>query len=117
MKAIDLGLDAVITSRLLRARQTAEIVAEALNVAVSEDPRLAGGFSIDHLGAILAPHRDASAIMLVGHEPTFSTTISRLIGGGSIDMKKGTLARVDLHDTRQLRGELVWLIPPKILAY
>jgi phosphohistidine phosphatase SixA len=51
---------------------------------------------------------------LVGHEPTFSLTIAELIGGGRVQMKKGALARVDVN--RNLQGELVWLLQPKILA-
>ncbi|MBZ0288948.1 MAG: hypothetical protein K8I30_15125, partial [Anaerolineae bacterium] len=53
-------------------------------------------------------------IMFVGHEPDFSTAVSKLIGGGEIVMKKGGMARVDLFSTTPLRGALVWVIPPKV---
>ena len=37
---------------------------------------------IQALAAILEEHKDQKRIMLVGHEPDFSHTISELIGGG-----------------------------------
>jgi phosphohistidine phosphatase SixA len=53
--------------------------------------------------------------MLVGHEPSFSATVGRLIGRAAIDFKKGALARVYLSDTSELEGELMWLVPPRVL--
>jgi phosphohistidine phosphatase len=54
--------------------------------------------------------------MVVGHEPDFSDTISALIGGGRIVCKKGGLALVEIPDAQSRKGELVWLVPPKVLA-
>lgn len=115
---LDLGLDAIITSPLVRARQTAEIVAEKLGLRakLSEDKRLASGFNQDQLHVILREHSRANAVMLVGHEPDLSETISKLIGGGRIVMKKGGLALVELPNAQSRRGELLWLLPPKWLA-
>jgi phosphohistidine phosphatase len=53
--------------------------------------------------------------MLVGHEPDFSLIISALTGGGKVILKKGGLARVDITATAPLQGDLVWLLPPKIM--
>ncbi len=114
-----LGLkpDLILTSPYLRACQTAEIVASQLKKAkLVEDRRLAPGFNIDKLAEILREHPQAKSLMLVGHEPDFGETISRLIGGGDILPKKGSLTRVDLPDPATLKGELIWLIPPQILA-
>jgi phosphohistidine phosphatase len=116
IRRLDLGLDVILTSPLVRARATAEIVAEALgpSARLVTDPRLAPGFGPRHLKALLAAHRGAEALMLVGHEPDFSQTISHLIGGGRLDVKKGALALVELEDRAGL-GRLVWLIPPRVL--
>jgi phosphohistidine phosphatase SixA len=54
--------------------------------------------------------------MVVGHEPDFSATIGALIGGGSIICRKGGLALVELPDAHSHKGELLWLVPPRILA-
>jgi phosphohistidine phosphatase len=117
LRALDPGLDLIITSPLLRAQQTAEIVASALGpgAKLTTDPRLAPGFGPGQLKALLAAHRGASALMLVGHEPDFSETVSHLIGGGRLDVKKGALALVELEDRAALAGRLLWLIPPKVL--
>ncbi|HEY5491280.1 MAG TPA: phosphohistidine phosphatase SixA [Gemmatimonadaceae bacterium] len=115
---LDLGLDAIITSPLVRAKQTAEIVAEELGLRskMSEDKRVGPGFNEDRLRVILREHAHANAVMLVGHEPDLSSTISALIGGGRIVMKKGGLALVELPDAQSRRGELLWLSSPKWLA-
>jgi phosphohistidine phosphatase len=118
IRKLNLGLDAIITSPLTRAQQTAEIVAEELDLLdlLFIDERLSPGFGPGDLAAILEEHDQAEAVMLVGHEPDFSLMIEHLIGGGTLVCKKGSLARVDLRDAGPLAGELVWLIPPKALA-
>jgi len=112
---LDLEPDVVITSPLTRAKQTAQIVAERLQNRVTEDVRLAESFDMNVLTGILRERADLQSILLVGHEPDFSSTIGQLIGGGRIDLKKGGLARVDLPDASSASGELIWLIPPKFL--
>jgi phosphohistidine phosphatase len=112
------ALDLIITSPLVRAYQTAEIAAQQLNMLdrLIQDERLAPGFGPDQLAQILKAHPGAASFMLVGHEPDFSETIQRLIGGGQVVCKKGSLAYVNLYNPAALRGELVWLIPPQVLA-
>ncbi|HVP77825.1 MAG TPA: phosphohistidine phosphatase SixA [Thermodesulfobacteriota bacterium] len=115
---LELGLEVVMTSPLVRAFQTAEIVARKLNLLdkLVKDERLGPGFSAPHVPKILAAHAKANAVMLVGHEPSFSEAISYLIGGGRVVCKKGSLACVDLEDASSLRGKLLWLLQPKVLA-
>jgi phosphohistidine phosphatase len=115
---LDLQLDLILTSPLVRALQTARIVAEALGMQehLLADERLAPGFDTPALAEMLKERSDLSALMLVGHEPDFSETIGALIGGGRVVCKKGSLARVDLPDDGSLAGELVWLIPPGALG-
>jgi phosphohistidine phosphatase len=116
--AMDLGLKVIVTSPLVRARRTADIVAEAAGgeVDVAEDERLAGGFDVKALRTIVAEHGTPKALMLVGHEPDFSTAVGALIGGGRVVCKKGGLARVDAADGDLEAAELVWLVPPSQLG-
>jgi phosphohistidine phosphatase len=116
--ALALDLDCIVTSPLLRAKQTAEIVAERLEMGakVVEDSRLAGGFAIDALAAILRDHAEDDSIMLVGHEPSMSATIGRAIGTARIEFKKAALAGVELPDPSSTTGMLFCLIPPKVLV-
>lgn len=115
---LSLDLDAIVTSPLLRAKQTAEIVAERLGrgTKLVEDPRLGAGFNPERLGAILAAHADAKAIALVGHEPAMSATIGHSIGGAGIELKKAALAGVEFIHPASTSGTLFCLIPPKILV-
>ena len=112
------ALDAIFTSPLVRARQTAEIVAKKLRLvrALVLEERLAPGFGADELKGILEEHRALRGLMLVGHEPDFSRVISSCIGGGSVECRKGSLIRVDMDDISSLAGVLVWLLPPQMLA-
>lgn len=115
---LELELQLILTSPLIRAYQTAEIIARQLKMQdkLVEDERLGSQFGIKFLAEILAEHSKADSLMLVGHEPAMSETVSHLVGGGRIDFKKGTLAYVQLDNAKSLHGELVWLIPPKVLA-
>lgn len=109
---------ALLASPLLRARQTAEIVARHLRppVAVTVDERLAPGFGPDALRRILAEHTGSKALLLVGHEPDFSATIAKCVGGGRIELKTGGLARVVLDDPAKPSGILSWLLGAEVLA-
>ena len=112
----DLGvkLDAILSSPYTRAYQTADIVAGKLGLEVKAEPLLAPGFNSDKLVEIVRSFADDQALLLVGHEPNFSMVIAEITGGGRVQMKKGTLARVDVN--RELQGELVWLLQPKLLT-
>ena len=117
MASLGIEFDAVLTSPLVRARETAEIVAARLGAThrLREEPRLEPGFDVTRLSDVLAGRGRDRTLLLVGHEPDFSQMIGHLTGGGRLVMKKGGLARVDLEDPASLRGTLVWLLPPKVL--
>ena len=114
--------DVILTSPLTRAVQTAEIVAEEVGLldSLEVEESLACGFGVEDLRRLLTGYADAREMVLVGHEPDFSTVVSILTGGtglfSRIVFKKGCLARVDLLDEEGLAGKLVWLIPPKLLS-
>jgi len=112
---LELDLKAILTSPLVRARQTAEAVAGRLDMQPIEEPALAPGFNARRLQDVLKRYPDAGALMLVGHEPDFSRTIAQLIGGGRVAMKKGGLARVDLASFDPPKGELAWLLTSRTL--
>jgi phosphohistidine phosphatase len=118
LRALDLSLDVIVTSPLVRARETAEVVAAELGLGgrIVEDDRLAPGFDLRRLEQVLAAQAPAGAVMVVGHEPDFSETIAELIGGGDVVMKKGGLARVDVTAPASGGGRLVWLLTPPLLG-
>ena len=111
---IGVQFDVVLASPYARAYQTADIVAGKLGLEVKTEPRLAPGFNVDKLRKIVAEYDQSEALLLVGHEPALSTVIAEITGGGRVQMKKGTLARVDVN--YDVQGELVWLLQPKVLT-
>jgi len=102
--------DLIVTSPLPRALQTAKAAAEQLKAKLRQDEALEPGFGISELGAVLKRHR-SKVLMLVGHEPDFSSVISALTGG-FVKMSKAGVARVDI-DPETEKGRLLWLFPPK----
>jgi len=120
LAAMGVAPEAIVTSPLARARRTAELVAEAMDARdrLVEDARVAHGLDARALADIVAERAPKKALMVVGHEPDFSTTIAALIGGGRVVCKKGGLARVDVETTdgRLADGELVWLLAPSQLS-
>jgi phosphohistidine phosphatase SixA len=60
-------------------------------------------------------HVRVQRVMVVGHEPDFSYIIGALTGGSQIEMKKGSLALVELIPRYDGDGVLHWLLPPKHL--
>ena len=113
---LDLKLDAIVTSPLVRAKETAEIAAEPLKMQPEPDEGLGPDFDVKRLGEILRKHASADAIMLVGHEPNMSETIGEIVGSAKVDLKKGGLACVEVDDATDVSGTLLWLIPPKVLT-
>jgi phosphohistidine phosphatase len=101
----------VVTSPLPRASQTAEIAAEQLKTKLRQDEALEPGFGITELRTVLKRHH-SRALMLVGHEPDFSSVISALTGA-SIKLSKAGVALVDF-DRETEKGRLLWLFPPKL---
>lgn len=118
LEALGLSPDVIVTSPLARAYQTARIVARQVGLQdrLVTDERLAPGFGVGELRGILEEYPGAAAVMLVGHEPDFSLTVGDLIGGGTVVFKKGGLGRVDASDASLGDAELVWLLPPSVLA-
>jgi len=108
---LNVRLNLIVTSPLPRASQTADIAADYLKGKVRKDELLAPGFGMSELRTVLKRH-DAKALMLVGHEPDFTTVISGLTRA-SLKLSKGGVALVDV-DPDSEEGKLLWLFPPKI---
>jgi phosphohistidine phosphatase len=112
-------MDVVLTSTLVRAKQTAELVAGGLNPRppVSTVESLAPGGTYQEIVADLEKHARRKRIALVGHEPGIGEFAARLIGSRHpIEFKKGAVCRIDV-DSIPPSGpaDLRWLLTPKIL--
>ena len=112
-------IDIVLTSPLVRARQTAEIVAAGLDPRPSlvHADALApeGGFAA--VLAELVKHARKTRIALVGHEPNIGELAARLLGSRhAIEFKKGAVCRIDVEALPPSGpGDLRWLLTPKVL--
>jgi len=111
--------DQVLTSRLVRARQTAEILAQALGprTGVTAVEALAPGGTPAAVVSALAEHVRQGSVAIVGHEPDLGQLAARLIGAKApIPFKKGAVCRIDLDTLPPTHpGRLVWFAPPKML--
>ena len=102
--------DLIVSSPLPRALQTAEAAAEQLKTKLCQDEALEPGFGIGELSTVLKQH-GSKVLMLVGHEPDFSSVIAALTGG-FVKMSKAGVALIDI-DPETEKGRLLWLFPPK----
>jgi len=122
MRELGLKFDAVLSSPLLRARQTAQSVAKELKLKTK--PVLTAHLAPDGSPKLLIEQLietgvNSKNILLVGHEPYLSQFISLLISGSTttaIELKKGGLAKLEVRHLGYARcASLAWLLTPKQL--
>jgi phosphohistidine phosphatase len=110
--------DALLTSPLRRAKQTASIAAAAWGrIEPVEASALAGG-SFEEQAAVLDRHPPDATVAVVGHEPHVSALLARLLGSRHDDrlaFKKGGAALVEVPGRLAGGGQLAWFLPPKVL--
>ena len=120
LKRLGVCPHAILSSPLLRAKQTADIVAPVLapRCVVQLCEALAPGHHVaDVVRALGRRRRD---IMLVGHEPDLGHLASFLLTGSvqqlSLQFKKGGIAAIEVETLPPRGGTLLWLLTPKQLS-
>jgi phosphohistidine phosphatase len=110
--------DVLLTSPLPRAAETAAIAAESWGgVTPTSEPVLAHG-SIEQILAVLAQQGPDRHVAIVGHEPTLSALLARLLGSGTGErfaFRKGGVAHLDVPGSLKDGGRLEWFTRPRIL--
>lgn len=116
---LDVTVDEIFSSPLVRAKQTADILAAGLpgKPAVKILDALSPGHSPTSVMAQLARSARRRRIALVGHEPGLGELAAHLIGAGrALPFKKGGVCRIDVESlTSRRAGALNWFVTPKIL--
>jgi phosphohistidine phosphatase len=116
LKGAGLLPEIVLTSPLIRARQTAD---EFCTTAKIPGPVtqgwLASGMAPETAIAELAAFRDFKRVAIVGHEPDFSILVEWILGvtGGGVEFKKGAIACLRITPPTRF-GNLLYLIPQKL---
>jgi phosphohistidine phosphatase len=119
LERLGVSLDVVLTSPLVRARQTAEIVASAFDarppiVAVES---LAPDGTYQAVLSDLEKQARRSSIALVGHAPGIGEVAARLAGSRHpFEFKKGAVCRIDVETLPPAGpGSLRWFLTTRIL--
>jgi len=123
LQHLKIPFGAVLTSPVLRARQSAEIVAAALSMEaqLEETSGLAPESTVEHLLFSLTRYQDREHLLLVGHEPLLSRTMASLLCGSSgkimeIAVRKGSLCRIEVDGVPpKSAGILHWFLTAKQL--
>jgi phosphohistidine phosphatase len=113
------SLDVVLTSPLVRSRQTADVVAAGFDPPpqVVTVEGLAPGGAYQAVLADLEKYPRKARIALVGHEPSLGEFAARLIGTRHpLAFKKGAICRIDVQALPPAGpGSLRWFLTPKLL--
>lgn len=119
LNELGVSFDMVISSPLVRTRQTADTIAEGLKgkPAVTTSDALAPAGTSASVIQELGKHMRKGRIALVGHEPNIGELAARLIGARSpFEFKKGAICRIDFEIFPPKGvGELKWFLTPKML--
>jgi phosphohistidine phosphatase len=118
LKELKVKPDVLITSPFVRAAQTAEIFAEALNYPTGKI-RVSDALKPAANPAEIAKeisHLKAKEVMCVGHAPHLDQLISQLAGGRGVftSLKKAGVASLE-HVGMHSSWRLQWILTPKVL--
>ena len=119
LDAIGVAFDLILTSPLVRARQSADVFAETMKSkpTVANTDSLAPAGTPTAVMQELGKHMRKGRIALVGHEPNLGELAARLIGAKSpLEFKKGGVCRIDFDVVPPKGvGHLQWFVTPRML--
>ncbi|WP_127478142.1 phosphohistidine phosphatase SixA [Sulfurivermis fontis] len=112
-------IDVLASSPLLRALQTADILAARIGGKAVQLPQLAPGHAPGQVLTWLRSQGDNPCVALVGHEPDLGVLAAWLLTGGQggfLPLKKGGACLLHFKDgIKEGKAELVWAMPPAVL--
>ncbi len=119
LNALDVQVDAIISSPLKRATQTASLVANEIGYEqkIELSPALRPDAAFEDFRGLLDKYAKQDAIMVIGHNPSLGRFLSLLITDGgnedAVDLKKGAVAKTDFGGRRP--AVLNWCVTPKLV--
>jgi phosphohistidine phosphatase len=118
LTALDVHVDAIVSSPLKRSTQTAALVGNELGYEgkLQLDTALRPEAGLADFRKLLEKYARLEAIMVVGHNPNLSQFLGSVISDSgceaSLELKKGAVAKVEM---RRTSGTLQWCVTPKLL--
>ncbi len=101
----------ILCSPMVRARETAEIVAEIYGIKYEiVQELLPENVSLDSLKNLISEEN----ILLIGHAPSIEEFVSELIGGGKVKLKAGAVAGLDVEEFKRGGAKLIYLVTPQV---
>ena len=117
LAALDITVDAILSSPLRRATQTAAVVANEIGYEeqVIIEAALSPGASYEQFQELLSRYSRRDAIMVVGDNPTMTEFVNKLIGSpvNAVEVKKGSIVRVEKEGRKP--AVLKWCMTPKVI--
>ena len=130
IKKLKIKIDLILTSPLSSCKQTGEIINDLFKkripIIICNDLKPEG--KLLNFYNKISEYKDTSSILIVGHEPYLSSMINDIISNNAdtdrnyntnhnnIILKKAGLSRIKITSTvPRLKGELRWLLTPRIL--
>ena len=121
LKLLQVSFDLIASSPLIRARETAEIIAEVLKhkppIDIWEELEPEG--TAESVCSRLQAHLEKSSLLLVGHQPSIGFLASFLLTGSSnrsLPFKKGSIFSLEVIELPPLSvGNLNWMLSSRML--
>jgi phosphohistidine phosphatase len=118
LAAMDVQVDAILSSPLKRSTQTAALVGNEMGFEgkLLIEPALRPQGTFADFRKLLDKYARHEAVMVVGHNPNLSEFLGRIISPtgceAALELRKGAVAKVEL---RRSSGWLSWCLTPKVL--
>jgi phosphohistidine phosphatase len=125
IKTLGIKINLILTSPINVCKQSSDLINDVFNnkisIMVCNDLKPEGSF-LNFYNEVIK-YKDVPTILMVGHEPYLSNMISDIISNNNynenrmnIILKKAGLSKIKITSTvPRLKGELSWLLTPKIL--
>ncbi len=120
LAALNVQIDVILASPLKRSLQSAQFVGTEIGFEgrVISSPALAPDGDFAAFQHLIGEYSDRDGVLVVGHNPNLHQFIARILsgnghqpGGGSIRLRKGAIARIDMS---RRPPQLQWLIDPRL---